>query len=55
VIHRNLKPENILLQSGQPVVADFGIALAVSNAGGERLTQTGISLGVCPVPGGLFC
>ena len=45
VIHRDLKPENILMQHGQPVVADFGIALAVSNAGGERVTQTGLSLG----------
>ena len=45
VIHRDLKPENILLQSGEPVVADFGIALAVSNASGNRLTQTGLSLG----------
>jgi serine/threonine protein kinase len=45
VIHRDLKPENILLHEGQPLVADFGIALAVSNAGGNRLTQTGISLG----------
>jgi serine/threonine-protein kinase len=45
VIHRDLKPENILLQAGQPIIADFGIALAVSNAGGERVTQTGISLG----------
>jgi Tol biopolymer transport system component len=45
VIHRDLKPENILLHEGQPLVADFGIALAVSAAGGERITQTGISLG----------
>lgn len=45
VIHRDLKPENILLHEGQPMVADFGIALAVSVAGGERITQTGISLG----------
>src|SRR5437773_3596144 len=45
VIHRYLKPENILLQHGQPVVADFGIALAVSKAGGARITQTGLSLG----------
>src|SRR5262249_32402866 len=43
--HRDLKPENILFQAGQPVVADFGIALAVSNAGGTRVTQTGLSLG----------
>jgi serine/threonine-protein kinase len=40
-----LKPENILLQDGQPVVSDFGIALAVTNAGGTRVTQTGLSLG----------
>jgi eukaryotic-like serine/threonine-protein kinase len=45
VIHRDLKPENILLQAGQPVIADFGIALAVSKAGGNRITQTGLSLG----------
>src|SRR4029077_6991073 len=45
VIHRDLKPENILLHDGMPLVADFGIALAVSNAGGQRVTQTGLSLG----------
>ncbi len=45
VIHRDVKPENILLQAGQPVVADFGIALAVTNAASARLTHTGLSLG----------
>ena len=45
VIHRDLKPENILLHDGQPMVSDFGIALAISNAGGSRITQTGMSLG----------
>src|SRR5512139_3133483 len=45
VIHRDIKPENILLHDGRPMVADFGIALAVSHAGGERMTQTGLSLG----------
>ena len=45
VIHRDLKPENILLNEGQPVVADFGIARAVSSAGGSRITSTGLSLG----------
>jgi serine/threonine-protein kinase len=45
VIHRDIKPANILLHDGEPVVADFGIALAVSNAGGGRLTETGLSLG----------
>ncbi|MEP6763468.1 MAG: serine/threonine-protein kinase, partial [Gemmatimonadaceae bacterium] len=45
VVHRDLKPENILLQAGQPIIADFGIALAVAQAGGDRITQTGLSLG----------
>ena len=45
VIHRDIKPENILLSRGHALVADFGIALAVSQAGGERLTETGLSLG----------
>jgi serine/threonine-protein kinase len=45
VIHRDMKPENVLIQAGQPVIADFGIALAISNAGGARVTQTGLSLG----------
>jgi len=45
VIHRDIKPENILLRDGDPVIADFGIALAVSHAGGNRLTETGLSLG----------
>src|SRR6476646_3844489 len=45
VVHRDIKPENILLQDGSALVADFGIALAVQEAGGERMTQTGMSLG----------
>jgi Tol biopolymer transport system component len=45
LVHRDIKPENILLQEGQALVADFGIALAVQSAGGERMTQTGLSLG----------
>jgi len=45
VIHRDIKPENILLQNGHALVADFGIALAVQSAGGQRMTQTGLSLG----------
>src|SRR5664279_2681861 len=45
VIHRDIKPENILLHDGQALVADFGISLAVQQAGGQRMTQTGLSLG----------
>src|SRR5213594_2356355 len=45
VIHRDIKPENILFQDGEAVVADFGIALALSAAAGSRLTETGLSLG----------
>ena len=45
VIHRDIKPENILLHGGHALVADFGIALAVQSAGGQRMTQTGLSLG----------
>ncbi len=45
VIHRDIKPENILLSGGHAVVADFGIAVAVSAAGGERVTETGIAVG----------
>jgi eukaryotic-like serine/threonine-protein kinase len=45
VVHRDIKPENTLLQDGAALVADFGIALAVQQAGGSRMTQTGMSLG----------
>ena len=45
VIHRDVKPENVLLSAGEAVVADFGIARAVTEAGEGRLTETGISIG----------
>ena len=46
VIHRDIKPENILLHDGQALVADFGIALAVSRSDcGTRMTETCMSLG----------
>ena len=45
VIHRDVKPENILLHEGEAMLADFGIALAVREAGGPRLTETGLSIG----------
>jgi len=45
VIHRDVKPANILFQAGHAVVADFGIALALTAAGGARLTATGVTVG----------
>ena len=45
MIHRDIKPENILLHEGEAFLTDFGIALAVKEAGGDRLTDTGLSLG----------
>ena len=45
VIHRDIKPENVMLHDGSALVADFGIALAVSSAGSTRMTETGMSLG----------
>ena len=45
VLHRDIKPENILFSQGHAVVADFGIAKAISTAGGPNLTRTGFPLG----------
>ncbi len=46
IIHRDIKPENVLLHGGHALVADFGIALAVSRSDGSaRMTETGMSLG----------
>jgi serine/threonine-protein kinase len=45
LIHRDIKPENVLLSAGQARVADFGLARALNQAGGTRLTATGIALG----------
>lgn len=45
IFHRDIKPENILFSQGHPVVADFGIAKALSTAGGANLTRTGFPLG----------
>ena len=45
VIHRDIKPENILLHEGEAMLVDFGIALGLTEAGGSRLTETGMALG----------
>ena len=45
VVHRDIKPSNVLLSDGHAVVADFGIARAISAAGGEQLTDSGVAIG----------
>jgi serine/threonine-protein kinase len=45
VIHRDVKPANIMLEEGHAVLADFGVAHAAAEAKEERITRTGTSLG----------
>jgi TolB-like protein/Flp pilus assembly protein TadD len=45
VVHRDIKPDNILLEHGHAMVADFGIARATASVGTEALTATGLSIG----------
>ena len=45
IVHRDIKPENVMLYEGEAMVMDFGIAKAVSSAGSETLTQTGMMVG----------
>ena len=45
VIHRDIKPENVLFEGDQPLIADFGVARALEEAGGEKLTRTGVAVG----------
>lgn len=45
VVHRDIKPDNILFHEDHPLVADFGIALALGNRDGERMTKSGLLIG----------
>ena len=45
IVHRDIKPENVMLYEGEAMVMDFGIAKALSSAGPETLTQTGMMIG----------
>jgi serine/threonine-protein kinase len=45
LIHRDIKPENVMMSNGHAIVADFGIARAMTEAGGDKLTQTGMAVG----------
>jgi serine/threonine-protein kinase len=45
IIHRDIRPENILLESGHALVADFGIARALEASGGEQISTWGMVLG----------
>src|SRR5256886_4793262 len=47
-LHRDIKPENVLLADGHALVADFGIARAMSTAGAESVTEVGLTLGTPP-------
>jgi serine/threonine protein kinase len=45
IVHRDIKPENVLFSEGLAIVADFGIAKALSEVGRENLTRSGVPLG----------
>jgi Tol biopolymer transport system component len=45
LVHRDIKPGNVLFLNGRPVLCDFGLATAASAVGEERLTQTGMVVG----------
>lgn len=45
ILHRDIKPENILLHRGHAVIADFGIARALSQSAPDQRTSAGLVLG----------
>ena len=42
IVHRDIKPDNVLFLGGRPMVSDFGIARAIVQAGGEDLSSSGL-------------
>jgi hypothetical protein len=47
-VHRDVKPENIMFEDGHALVADFGVARALTEAADERLTESGVAIGTPP-------
>jgi len=47
IVHRDVKPENIVISDGRTILLDFGIAKAIADSAGENLTRSGVALGTC--------
>lgn len=47
IVHRDVKPENIVISGGRTILLDFGIAKAIADSAAEHLTRSGVALGTC--------
>jgi serine/threonine-protein kinase len=47
IVHRDVKPENIVISNGRTILLDFGIAKAIADSASENLTRSGVALGTC--------